>query len=137
MDTGIIEAEKFVYARLKASFPTRTIAPENTETKPVNDSFFSVSLVINDPTDPVRVKGYHRENLIAVIEIHTPLNKGTGEARNIGLQVRNAFEKGTTSFVGNNRMHVLTTPRISGGGNIQGRYLTTVSVPITVEVYNY
>lgn len=133
---AIIETKRAAERHLLALTPAVPTAFEGVTFNPPTGIYQRLQFIIRQPDDPVLGKGYYRERLSMQVFICAELNKGTAEAITRAELVRNWFTKGTTLQEGNIRIHVLTTPQITGTIVTQDRLVCPVIIELVAEVYS-
>ena len=132
---AIIETKRAAERHLLALTPVVPTAFEGVSFTTPTGLYQRLQFIIRQPDDPVLGKGYYRERLSMQVFVCAELNKGTAEAIARAELIRNWFAKGTTLQEQNIRIHVLSTPQITGTVVTQDRLVCPVLIELTAEVY--
>lgn len=131
----ILDIEKAALRQLSTVTPNISTAYEGVKFNPPSDSIYQrVQFVIKSPEDPVFTAGYHRELVQMQVFIADIVGKGTNAALTQAELIRDKFKKGTTLVEGSIRVHVLSTPQISGSIIASDRLVIPVLVNLTAEI---
>jgi tRNA/tmRNA/rRNA uracil-C5-methylase (TrmA/RlmC/RlmD family) len=119
---------------LSPSFPT---AWESVTFNPPDGLYQRVQFTIQAPDDPVLGTGFHRERMQMQVFVVGNANKGTSEVLERIELVRNHFAKGLVLDEDGIKIHVLTTPQITGSSIASERVICAVIIKLVAEVYSY
>ena len=135
-DTSLADAKKWCERTLKNAFPSVQIGYENLKFAPPASAFYFITqfVVQSAPENPSLSAGYARENCQFQVFVLSELNKGTAEAMNTALAVREVFKRGISFNEGTTLGHVLRTPQISSSVQIGNRFCYPVLIPVTLQV---
>jgi hypothetical protein len=133
---AIIEIKKACERHLAGMTPVVSTAFENVEFNPPDGLYQVARFSIQQPTDPVLGTGFYREQATLQVFVCGKTNKGTAEVLARAELIRDRFKKGTFLLENNIRIHVLTTPQISGVSVTQDRVICPVLISLTAEVYS-
>lgn len=133
---AIVEIKKACERHLASMTPSVPTAFENVEFKPPDSLYQVTRFNIQQPTDPVLGTGFYREQATLQVFVCGKTNKGTAEVLARAELIRQRFKKGTMLLENNIRIHVLTTPQISGVSVTQDRVICPVLISLTAEVYS-
>ena len=135
---AILEIKRAAERHLNSEFPTVATGWEGVSfTPPTNALYQRVQFVIQPPDDPVLGTGFHRERVTMQVFIAGLLNKGTSEVLAQAELIRESFKKGTVLVEDNVKIHVLSTPQITGTSVASDRMLCPVLIELVAEVYSY
>jgi hypothetical protein len=119
---------------LSPSFPT---AWESVTFNPPDGLYQRVQFTIQAPDDPVLGTGFHRERMQMQVFVVGNANKGTSEVLERIELVRNHFAKGLVLDEDGIKIHVLSTPQITGSSIASERVICAVIIKLVAEVYSY
>ena len=99
-----------------------------------DDLYQYAQLRIDAPDDRVLGTNYYREQFQFQVFISAPSGDGTQNVLLRASEIRKLFYKTLSQKIGDSYIHVLTTPRIAGGGAIaNGRTVSIVTINLVVE----
>lgn len=131
----ITDIEKAANRQLATITPSVSTAYEGVKFNPPDNAMYQrVQYSIQSPEDPTFGTGYHRELVQMQVFIVDVLGKGTAAGLARAELIRDKFKKGTTITEGTIRIHVLSTPQISGSIIASDRLVIPVLVNLTAEV---
>lgn len=119
---------------LSPSFPT---AWESVTFNPPDGLYQRVQFTIQAPDDPVLGTGFHRERMQMQVFVVGNANKGTSEVLERIELVRKHFAKGLVLDEDGIKIHVLSTPQITGSSIASERVICAVIIKLVAEVYSY
>jgi hypothetical protein len=132
----VLEIKKACERHLASLTPAVSTAYENVEFLPPSSLYQIVRFNFRTPTDPVLGTGFYREQATMLVYVCGKTNKGSAEVIARAELIRDWFKKGTSFLEQNIRIHVLTTPQISGVTTAQDRITCPVLISLTAEVYS-
>lgn len=131
---AIIETKRAAERHLSQLTPALDTAYEAQEFKPPKTMYQVVQFMIRSPDDPVLGTGYYRERIQMQVFVVGPINVGTGDVLARAELIRQHFQKGTFLLENTIRIHVLTTPQISGTAITENRVVVPVMIDLVSEV---
>lgn len=131
----ITDIEKSANRHLATITPSVATAYEGSKFNPPDNAMYQrVQYTIQQPDDPTFGTGYHRELVQMQVFVVDVLGKGTAVGLARAELIRDKFKKGTTLTEGSIKIHVLSTPQISGTIIASDRLVIPVLVNLTAEV---
>jgi len=133
---ALTEAKKALERRLTTLSPSLPTAYEGVSFTPPATMYQRVQFLIKNPEDVTIGDTYYREQIQMQVFVVDEPNKGTTSAITRAELIRNLFKKGTTLLEGDNRIHVLSTPKVAGVGGVGNRVIVPVLIDVKVEDYS-
>ena len=134
---AIIQIKRAAERKLIALSPSFPTAWESVTFNPPDGLYQRVQFTIQAPDDPVLGTGFHRERMQMQVFVVGNANKGTSEVLERIELVRNHFAKGLVLDEDGIKIHVLTTPQITGSSIASERVICAVIIKLVAEVYSY
>lgn len=134
---AIVDIKRAAERHISTLTPSVATGWEGVSFNPPADALYQrVQFIFRSPDDPVLGTGFHRERCTLQVFIAGLVNNGTSEVLTRAELLRTHFKKGTVLEENGVKIHVLSTPQISGTIVTNDRIVCPVMIELVAEVYS-